>query len=105
MILARFIKAKSESTLSERQGVGRLKVEAVLRTLLSFFMFPWVGEKSRFSFKLSNLLPGFFFSGLVLCLPLSNIYPGFSGAWALLQFDPFPKLSQACALPLLWLPF
>lgn len=38
-------------------------------------------------------------------LPLSNLFPGFSGACALHQLEAFPRFSQASAILLGWFPF
>ena len=38
-------------------------------------------------------------------LPLSNLFPGFSGACALLHLEAFPRFHQASAFPLGWSPF
>lgn len=77
-MVARFIKAKSNITLSGRQRAGRLEGSYCLEALLSFLIYPGVWERASF---LSNY-PVSFGS----CVLLSNL---------------FPRFSQASALPLL----
>ena len=55
--------------------------------------FAWIQGKSKLSFQLSKLFPGFSWA-CAGALPLSYLFPGFSGGFmpALFQSHPFPDL-------------
>ena len=84
-----FIKVKSNSPLSQRKRAGRLESSGCSEVLVELPCISLSLGKSRVSFKLSNL------------------FPGFSGAWALPPslFPPdFPRLDSSLLQSLVCLP-
>ena len=96
-MVARFIRAKKDSRLPERQRGGRLEGSGCPEVLAELPCVSLGLGKSGLSFPLSILFLGFSWA-CPSALP-QPIFPGFSQARALPLSNLFPRLSQALSSP------